>query len=219
MRKSATLAFALVTLACACVRPEDDPPVVENAVRHYHLLDRAVHPVAGEPRFLEIAIPTEYLDTRILPPPPEGETRALFVSMPSSLESPARYFCRMTYGSPNPTGTVGEGFPVDPELARRIGLPNGFDCRRGIDRVQGRPMPPDMVTYYCEDPTARASGGQLETRCHFYNPRPTAICTLAVRIPSRAYLDCEYPPSEVSNIRTMAEDMASSLEPFVRRPE
>jgi hypothetical protein len=219
MRKVAIVASALMALSSGCARQEGNNSVADNSVRHYQLVDRAVSPVEGEPSFLKVAIPTEYLDTRILPPPPEGEARALFVSVPSSLESTRRHFCRMTYSSPNPSGTVGEGFPVDPYLARRIGLPSGFDCRKGIDRNEGRPLPPDMVTYYCEDPSLRASGGQLETSCHFYNTRPTATCLLSLRIPSRAYLDCEYPPSDVSNIRTMAEDMATSLEPFVRRPE
>jgi hypothetical protein len=209
---------ALAALAVGCVKSEQAQPDSDNTVRHYQLIDRAVDPVAGEPRYLEISIPTGYLDTRILPPPPEGEARALFVSVPSSLASPARYFCRMTYSSPNPTGTVGQEFPVDPQLAPRFGFPEGFDCRRGISVNEGRALPRDMVTYYCEDPTARANGSQLTTFCNLENMRPTATCIIGIRIPSRAYLDCEYSPIDVSSIRIMANDIAASLEPLVRRP-
>lgn len=209
---------ALASLTAGCAKPEQTQPVSESGVRRYQLVDRAVDPVAGEPRYLEISIPTEYLDTRILPPPPGGATRTLFVSIPSSLESPTRYFCRMTYSSPNPTGTLGEEFPVDPQLAPRFGLPEGFACRKGLDRADGRPMPAEYVSYYCEDPTVRARGGQLTTFCDLENTRPTATCVLGVRIPSRAYLDCEYSPRDVSHIRVMANDIAAILEPFVRRP-
>ncbi len=208
----------LASSVIGCAKPQPVQPAAVRSIRHYRLVDRAVNPIPGEPEFLEVSIPTEYLDTRILPPPAEGETRALFISVPSSLEPTARYFCRMTYSSPNPTGTVGDGFSVDLALAPHFGVPEGFDCRKGTDQVDGRPMPPDYVQYYCEDPRVRESGGQLETFCRFENTRPTATCALATRIPSRAYLDCEYSPRDVSHIRTIAEDVAAIVEPLVRRP-
>lgn len=209
----------IVITACAvmiplagCAQPERVPPQADYTIRRYRLVDRAVSPIETEPRFLEVSIPTQYLDTRILPPLPEGEARALFISIPSSVDAASRYFCRMTYSSPNPTGTVGEEFPVTESLAPRFGLPEGFHCRRGIDFEDRR-----MVSYYCEDPRARAEGGQLETRCHFENTTPTATCILSVRVPSRAYLDCEYAPRDVARIRTMADDLSERVETFIHR--
>lgn len=218
LRKCAAAFCALAALMVGCAKPEQARPVSDNAVRRYQLVDRAVSPVPGEPKFLDISIPTEYLDTRILPPPPEGETRALFVSVPSSNSPGRRHFCRMTYGSPNVAGALGREFPVDDALAPRFGLPDGFDCREGIHTLEGRPLEGRYITYYCEDPRLRAAGGQLQTWCHFESTVPTATCRLAVRIPSRAYLDCEYSPSEASHIRAMADDLSTSLERFVRRP-
>lgn len=206
------LAATLGTLACAKVAAPKTP-ALEQGVRHYRLVDRAVDPVEGAPPFLDVAIPAEYLDTRILPPFPEGETRALFISVPSSTVPDNRYFCRMTYSSPNPVGTVGQEFPIDAAIAPRFGLPEGFQCRKGFDFEDRR-----MIDYYCEDASARATGGQLETRCHFENPLPTAACILSVRVPSRAYLDCEYSPRDVSRVGEMASDLSIQVERFIRRP-
>jgi hypothetical protein len=217
MRALAAISALIASNLIGCTNPTPIQNQSDPSVRHYRLVDRAVNPVPGAPRFLDVAIPSQYMDTRILSPPPEGVARALFVSAPSSLTSPDRYFCRMSYSSPDPIGTVGEWFPVDPSLAPRFGLPDGFVCRKGIHTSEGRPLESRYVDYYCEDPSVRAAGGQLETNCKFESSVPTATCLLAVRIPSRAYLDCEYPPTKASEIRTMAADVSERVESFVRR--
>ncbi len=208
-----TALAALMAAACAsCAQGEQRNPNAEQGdVMHYRLLDRAVSPVPGAPASLNIAVPADLLDTRISSPPKQGDVRAVFVSIPSALAPSVRYFCRMTYSSPDPIGAVGDQFAVDETLARRFGLPDGFNCRRGADSADRR-----LVTYYCEDPRARLAGGQLETRCHFENPSPTATCIVSVRIPSRAYLDCEYAPRDVSRIRSIAETVSERADTFVR---
>lgn len=197
---------------CCCAKAQEAAPSLDE-VRHYPLVDRAVDPVAGAPRFLDVAIPTEYLDTRILPPPAEGEARALFISVPSQIATGERYFCRVTYSSPNPSGPVGEMFAIDESIAPRFGFPEGFHCRHGFEFEDRR-----MVDYVCEDPRAREVGELLETNCHFENPLPSATCIVSVRIPSRAYLDCEYSPRNVSQIRAMAVEVSARVESFVRGP-
>ena len=117
--------------------------------------------------------------------------------------------CRMTYSSGSLLGPQGSSFEVDPSLNARLDVPEGFECRRGIAFQD-----PRMITYYCEDPLARASGGQLETSCNFENSIPTAACILSVRLNSRAYVDCTHSPGDAPRLRSIADEITREADAF-----